>query len=166
RAGREAVIVVLIADFEIPPHGMAGRIAAFQDHVGGQGARTAVGVDGHRAVVIHLICAEERMPVALIAAPLAFVIVLLLVPGLRTCGLLSVFGTPAGLRGPDEEQGARDSGARGSDRDHYAPRTLASLEGPFFKCCSGRPITESCRLNCQFLKVLVASGFRQERSET
>jgi hypothetical protein len=91
------------------------------------------------------------MPVALIAAPLAFVVVLLLVPGLQMCGLFPVFTTPSGLRGPDEKDGARDGGAGNADRGHYAPQTFAWIEGSLVKI-SSEPITESCRLKLQIWK--------------
>src|SRR5689334_22915081 len=79
----EAIIAVEAGDGAIPPDGVAGRVLALQHELRRNEMRLAAELDRDRAVGVDGVVAEERMPVALVATPFAFGIVLLLEPGLH-----------------------------------------------------------------------------------
>src|SRR6185312_1363969 len=108
RARREAIIAVRAARVGEPPHRVAGRVAAFQHHVGRQLMRAVAVMDGDRSVLVDLVVAEERMAVAFVAAPLTLLVVLVLEPCLHLRRRLAAFRLPSRERRSAEHGGERD----------------------------------------------------------
>src|SRR3569832_32512 len=105
RARREAIVAVRAARVGEPPHRMAGRVAALEHHVGRQLMRIVAGMNGDRSILVDLVVAEERMAVALVAAPLALLVVLVLEPCLYFRGRLAEFRLPSRQRRSAEHGG-------------------------------------------------------------